>query len=220
MKKICLLSGYDKTKYLNELISKELKQLITKPKLLVAISTSPDNYAKNDIYFKGNDEVVGIIKIINKIFPELEEKVLLDRRISKDKGIEYLNNADIIFLLGGNPFTGLKYIKENGFDNIIKKSDALIIGVSAGSMNLAVNSYYSKDENYQRSIFYKGIGLIDITIDPHFDINNKEQVDEAIINSKKHKIIGLPNESAIIINDNDIIIVGEKYVFEKGVLIK
>lgn len=220
MKKICLLSGYDKTKYLNELISKELKQLITKPKLLVAISTSPDNYAKNDTYFKGNDEVVGIIKIINKIFPELEEKVLLDRRISKDKGIEYLNNADIIFLLGGNPFTGLKYIKENGFDNIIKKSDALIIGVSAGSMNLAVNSYYSKDENYQRSIFYKGIGLIDITIDPHFDINNKEQVDEALINSKKHKIIGLPNESAIIINDNDIIVVGEKYVFEKGVLIK
>ena len=86
-------------------------------------------------------------------------------------------------------------------------------------MNLAVNSYYSKDEDYPESIFYKGLGVIDITIDPHFDINNSEQVKEAIVNSKKNRIIGLPNESAIIIVDNNIKYIGKNYIFEGGNII-
>lgn len=107
---------------------------------------------------------------------------------------------------------------DNKFKDILYNTNALIIGISAGSMNLAINSYYSKDEDYSKSVIYKGLGIVDITIDPHFDINNKEQVSEIKINSKKIKIIGLPNESAIVINNNKVKYIGDKYVFENGEL--
>ena len=110
---------------------------------------------------------------------------LLDNRVNSEDGINSLKNADIIYLLGGNPFIQLDYLRKNKFDDIIRNTSALVIGVSAGSMNLATNSYYSKDEDYPESIIYKGLGIIDITIDPHFDINNEEQVNEIRKKSKK-----------------------------------
>lgn len=85
-------------------------------------------------------------------------------------------------------------------------------------MNLATNSYYSKDEDYPESVIYKGLGITDITIDPHFDINNEEQVNEIRTNSKKIKIIGLPNDSAIVISNNNIGYIGTVYIFENGSL--
>ena len=83
-------------------------------------------------------------------------------------------------------------------------------------MNLATNSYYSKDEDYPESIIYKGLGQTDITIDPHFDINNEEHLIEIRKNSKDIKIIGLPNDSAIVISNNDIKYIGDVYIFENG----
>ena len=130
----------------------------------------------------------------------------MDNRVSLENGINSLKNADIIYLLGGNPFIQLEYLQKNKFDLIIQNTSALIIGVSAGSMNLATNSYYSKDEDYPESVIYKGLGITDITIDPHFDINNEEQVKEIKANSKNIKIIGLPNDSAIVISNNNIYI--------------
>lgn len=43
----------------------------------------------------------------------------------------------------------------------------ILIGVSAGSMNMAIKGYYSNDKDYPKTWFYNGIGLVDITIDPH-----------------------------------------------------
>lgn len=87
-------------------------------------------------------------------------------------------------------------------------------------MNLATNSYYSKDEEYLESVIYKGLGIINITVDPHFDINNQEQVNEIKINSKNIKIIGLPNDSAIVITNNQIEYIGKVYIFENSELKK
>ena len=219
MKKICLLSGPDKTKYFNNKITKEIKSLIDNPSSMVVIPANPNNSEKNDKHFYGGENTLGVINTFKKIFPKLDNFVLLDSRITKEKGKNALKKADIIYLLGGDPFRQLKYLQDNNFNDIICKSNGLIIGVSAGSMNLAVNSYYSKDEEYPQSIFYKGLGIVDITIDPHFNINNLDQVQEAKNNSKDNKIIGLPNESAVIIVDNNIKFIGINYMFEHGDII-
>ena len=212
MKNIILLSGPDKTKYFNEDISKIIKESISTPVNMVVIPADPDNYAKNDKQFNGNESVVGVFKTFKKIFPNLNI-LLLDNRVSLENGINSLKNADIIYLLGGNPFIQLEYLQKNKFDLIIQNTSALIIGVSAGSMNLATNSYYSKDEDYPESVVYKGLGITDITIDPHFDINNEEQVNEIRANSKNIKIIGLPNNSAIVISNNNVRYIGTVYIF-------
>lgn len=218
MKNVILLSGPDKRKYFNKNISEEIKKAKSKASNLVVIPADPTNYEKNDKQFNGNETVKGVINCFKKIFPNLTNCVLLDNRINKEKGTQFLKSADIIYLLGGDPFKQIDYLKTNEFDNIIHNSKALIIGVSAGSMNLAIEAYYSKDEDYPKSIFYKGLGIVNITIDPHFDINNSEQVNEIKLNSKDKKIIGLPNESAIIISDNKIKYIGRKYIFDNGKL--
>lgn len=120
----------------------------------------------------------------------------------------------ILYIFGGNPFIQLEYLQKNKFDVIIQNTSALVIGVSAGSMNLATNSSSSKDENYPESVIYKGLGITDITIDPYFDINNEEQVNEIRANSKNIKIIGLPNDSAIVISNNNVRYIGTVYIFE------
>ena len=217
MKKIILLSGQDKTKYFNDEISNVIKKMVKKPINMVVIPADPNNFAKNDKQFYGNDSVIGVFKTFKKIFPNLNI-VLLDNRVSQTNGINYLEKSNIIYLLGGNPFIQLEYLQKTKYSDIIQHTSALVMGVSAGAMNLAVNSYYSKDEDYPESIIYKGLGLTNITIDPHFDINNLEQVKEIKDNSKNIKIIGLPNDSAIVISDNNMEFIGKVYIFENGIL--
>ena len=144
MKNIILLSGPDKTKYFSEEISNIIKGKVNNPINMVVIPADPDNYTKNDKQFNGNESVVGVFRTFKKIFSNLNI-LLLDNRVNPEDGIKHLKNADIIYLLGGNPFVQLKYLRSTKFDNIIRNTSALIIGVSAGAMNLATNSYYSKD---------------------------------------------------------------------------
>ena len=217
MKKIILLSGPDKTKYFNDEVSNVIKRMVKNPINMVVIPADPNNFVKNDKQFYGNDSVIGVFKTFKKIFPNLNI-VLLDNRVSQTNGIKYLEKSNIIYLLGGNPFIQLEYLQKTKYSDIIQHTSALVMGVSAGAMNLAVNSYYSKDEDYPESIIYKGLGLTNITIDPHFDINNLEQVNEIKDNSKNIKIIGLPNDSAIVISDNNIEFIGKVYIFENGIL--
>ncbi|MBQ2946615.1 MAG: Type 1 glutamine amidotransferase-like domain-containing protein [Bacilli bacterium] len=217
MKNIILLSGPDKTKYFAKEISKEIKNNVTHPTNMVVIPADPNNYEKNDKQFKGNESVVGVFKTFKKIFPDINI-VLLDNRVDSTSGLNKLKKADIIYLLGGNPFIQLEYLQKNNYSDTICSTNALVMGVSAGSMNLAVDSYYSKDEDYPESVIYKGLGIVDMTIDPHFDINNEEQVKEIKVNSKDRKIIGLPNDSAIIVSNNNIKYIGDIYLFENGEL--
>ena len=63
------------------------------------------------------------------------------------------------------------YLKET-----IKTSKGIVIGISAGAINLGIDSLCSKDldDGVEKTILYKGIGRIPYTIEPHFDINNLE----------------------------------------------
>lgn len=219
MKKVILLSGIAKNEYFNKNISDALKRIEKQPQKLVVIPTNPDDYLKNDNYFNGTNEIKGVVNCFKKIYPSLN-CFLLDNRINKKEGINELISADIIYLLGGNPFTQLDYLRKNNYDEVIKQTNALVMGVSAGAMNLAVNAYYSKDEDLENSLFYKGLGLVDITIDPHFDITNEEQIAEVKKYSQAQKIIGLPNNSAIIINEGKTQYLGPKYIYENGKLQK
>ena len=85
--------------------------------------------------------------------------------------------------MGGDPFKQLEVLRKIDCKKLFKNK--ILIGVSAGSMNMAIKGYYSNDKDYPKTWFYNGIGLVDITIDSHFDINNLEWVNE----NKKYSYI-------------------------------
>lgn len=212
MKTIYLLSGPGTTKGYTKEIIKKMKEDLKDANSISFIASSPDNHEKNMKYVFGNDEVVGIINHLKEV--KTFDKINLIDNSNIDK--EALINSDIIYLLGGDTKSQLEFIKNNKIDLILKDYKGIILGTSCGAMNIATDSYYSKDEDYDKSFFYKGIGLIDITIDPHFDINNEEQVNEAKNMSFAHKIYGVPNDSCIRILDNYIDLIGQIYIFEDG----
>lgn len=59
--------------------------------------------------------------------------------------------------------------------NIAKNFGKVVIGISAGAINLSNTSLCSKDEEdgVEKTVTYQGIGRIDYTIEPHFNIDNK-----------------------------------------------
>lgn len=210
---IYLLSGPGKSTGFPKKIKEQLKEDFISKKNIVFIPTTPDNFEKNDLYVYGNNEsVTGIINYLKEI-SKLEKIDIIDYRMSNQEAKKSIEEADVLYLLGGNPFAQIEYLREQGYDKLIKKFSGLIIGTSAGAMNLGKVVYCSKDEDFDESSFYKGLGLVDITIDPHFDINNDEQVKEIKINSKKRRIIGLPNESGIRIESNNVEFIDKYYEF-------
>ena len=216
-RKIYLLSGGDKLK---GMITKEQEELLKadlKGKTNLVLIGAKREYEKNDIYFNGDDSILGTIKYF--AFSDLTKFNLIDGRTSKEDGLQLLKKADIIYLQGGDPFVQLKYIKDNGYDDFLKDYDGILLGLSAGTMNLGKIAFYSKDEDYHETIFYDALGITDLTIDPHFDIDDKKREKEAIEGSKKHKIIGLPDYSAIVIDEKgNIKNIGINYVYENGKL--
>ncbi len=214
MKKIYLLSGPGTNEGFSDVISKELKKDLKGMKSITFISSSPAKHEKNMSFVYGNEKITGMINHL-KYFTNFEKVNIAD-----DENRELDINSDIIYLLGGNYETQLNFIKENKFDEILKNYEGVLLCTSCGAMNIAECGYYSKDDDVDDSFFYNGIGLTNITIDPHFDINNSVQVNEAKKMSFKHVIYGVPNSSCIKICNKKIDMIGKIYEFNNGNMIE
>ena len=206
---IILFSGCDKAKGFNprikEIINKELNDYNS-----MAIICAKDDYSKNDTLIDGTSDKMGIRSMFNSV----KKFYLIDGRTSINDMINIIKKVDIIYLFGGNPLIQLDIIKRIDYKELFK--DKVLLGFSAGSMNLGKIGYYSKDDDYDKIFFYEGLGFTDTTIDPHFDINNKEQVNEIVNSSYKHRIIGLPNDSCIVIKDKNTYYINNYFVVKDG----
>ena len=63
---------------------------------------------------------------------------------------------------------------------------------------------------------YTGIGITNVNVYPHFNINDKDCVNETIEVSKYTKLIALTESSFVRIGNNQFNIIGEHYIIEKG----
>ena len=130
-----------------------------------------------------------------------------------------LTKADIIFIMGGDTQKQNTFLEKYNLKETIKTSKGIVIGISAGAINLGIDSLCSKDldDGVEKTILYKGIGRIPYTIEPHFDINNLELLNNELYPvSNTIKIYALPNDTGIrITNNNYKIIKGNFYLIDK-----
>ena len=142
---------------------------------------------------------------------------------NKEKLEEYISDSSLIFLSGGVTYTQHLLFEELNLSELLKKYDGLIIGQSAGAINLADNVYNSPESLEEKNIYFKGLGLTDINIEPHFelDIDTKDQLElyqrNHILKESNNRIIyGIPDGSYILINDKNTYIYGESYLIKDG----
>lgn len=190
------------------LLKKDLKDA----RVLVGIAAGNDIKNSDMYFYEGTEKYPSIVSIFKEI-SNINTFKLLDKRVTGKQAKEILKTADVIYLSGGDPYIQLDYIKNNGLGIILKSFKGIIVGVSAGSMNQGEKVYYCKDEDYPKTEIYKGLGLVNVIIDPHFDISNKEQVSEIKKWSEHIPIIGLPNDSFIVVDNDDIKFYGKNYQY-------
>ena len=121
--------------------------------------------------------------------------------------------------MGGDTQKQNTFLEKYNLKETIKTSKGIVIGISAGAINLGIDSLCSKDldDGAHKTILYKGIGRIPYTIEPHFDINNLELLNNELYPvSNTIKIYALPNDAGIrITNNNYKIIKGNFYLIDK-----
>ena len=148
------------------------------------------NYFKNDMVlyknivfipanFENMEKVNGYANIDVSWFKEiginLNGITVLNDTMTKEEMFSSIENADIIFLMSGDILKQNDFLMKNDLKPIIKTFKKVVIGISAGAINLSNISLCSKDEEdgVEKTITYEGIGRINYTIEPHFDIDNK-----------------------------------------------
>lgn len=203
-----LFSGLNKT---NGFTNKQKELLINDiktPSNITFIASSFNNPQINDI------KHLELVKMFEKINIKFNNIYLIDNRINKIYAKELINKSNIIFLMGGDPKKEMDSIIEYDLINTIKNFKGIIIGVSAGSMNQTNNVIYKDEIDNKILVKYKGLGFFNTNIYPHVDINNKEYLQEIFEVSKYEKILCLPDNSFIRIENNNINIYEEYYYLE------
>ena len=143
-----------------------------------------------------------------------EEAYVIDGRMSADEAQKRVAEADVIWLSGGDTPTQFGYFQKYSLDTVIKQHDGIIIGMSAGSINMAKTSICTLSCGHFKQEIYNGLACVDISVEPHFIRN--EVSDELIDLSKKYTIYGLCDESFIVCSGETIEFYGEIYKLSLG----
>ncbi|MDD5291502.1 MAG: Type 1 glutamine amidotransferase-like domain-containing protein [Patescibacteria group bacterium] len=175
---------------------------------LVFITTASEPKSESDLTWQDDDRNA-LIKARFDVF---------DYTITgkKEEDItEDLKNVDIVYVSGGNSFYLLEKVKESHFDKIVKNFVAkgkIYIGTSAGSIVAGPDIfpvYYLDSAKEAKNLKdYKGIGLVDFTVLPHW---GSEHFRERYLKQRLEHVYK-DGYKLILLNDNQYVAVeGNKY---------
>lgn len=130
------------------------------------------------------------------------EPEILDERVSPEDAPAMIAEADVIFLAGGNVTMQMASFEEyhlrEAFANL--KEDAVVIGMSAGSINMAERVVIARDpeDDLPELAVYEGLGLVDLNIEPHFDPEREDHLPDIEEAAAVNPIFALYDGSFIV----------------------
>ena len=116
---------------------------------------------------------------------------------------EKINNADIIYIGGGDSKKLIDNIKKYNLDELLKNSDALIVGISAGANILCKKglSDYEIENNISNNyVFVDGLSFININLCPHGE--DEKRLEDIKLDKSIKKVLILPTNTMVEINGN------------------
>ncbi|WP_404468395.1 Type 1 glutamine amidotransferase-like domain-containing protein [Sutcliffiella horikoshii] len=195
------------SKFFPESLGRVLQEDITDRKSLVMISSNPSIYEDDGAIERSWLERAGIL---------FDEYHLINYRVQKEDAQKLIQNASAIFLLGGNTPKQNDFLMEYEMSDLIKKSRAVVMGASAGAINMSAKWICSKNLGYkvESSSVYKGIGLDDFSVLSHFDLeNNIAQVQNELSPlSEEMNIYTSNKDCAVRVKGDKVDIFGDVYL--------
>ena len=197
-------SGFP-THHFPDEIAEVLSENLTARGKLVFISAWPEDHGRND------DDSHGMHDMFAERGMAFAEHRVIDRRTSPEEAGSLVRAADCVFLMGGDPVQQMALIRDLGLVSPLRESRAVILGVSAGAMNMGKQVA----EIWDSKAFYEGLGLADITIKSHYTEGDWfVPVLKAL--SREHPIVAMEDESAIFVQNDVKRPMGRMYLFDQG----
>ena len=198
---------------------KNLKNAIKKYDNFVFLANDPQDFEEN------KKSLNFITEAFKNYLQPFKNATILDYK-TKHNAKQILENADVVFLQGGKVGVQNEFLYDIDFKNNINK-DAVLIGKSAGAINLTKISYdYPEtDEEVGIKNWYEGMGFCDITIIPHFNLNKGNEfcfgsfnllTDYYMPASNKTPLYCLEEGSYITVSDGKTTVYGNCYLLNHG----
>ena len=140
-----------------------------------------------------------------------------------------VGESDLIVLAGGHVPTQNAFFHRIKLPELLRDYNGVVLGISAGSMNMAETVYAQPEEpgetspDYQR--FIPGLCLTDVNILPHYQkakdyiVDGQHLYDEITReDSLGHCFYVLPDGSYIYQDENTVLLCGEGYRYQNGVM--
>ncbi|WP_058763519.1 Type 1 glutamine amidotransferase-like domain-containing protein [Exiguobacterium chiriqhucha] len=128
-----------------------------------------------------------------------------------------LKEASVIFLLGGDTVKQNQFIHEYDLIQSIQQSDAIVLGSSAGAINMSSSWLCSPNMGYDvtTSTIFQGVALNDFSVLSHFDLEQHMHVVKQELASFSEEIsIYLSNKDcALRVQGDQIDIFGNVYLY-------
>ena len=216
MKKITyIFSGFSVEEHFGKEVSRVFQKDLKDCKNIIFIPGGMGKNSKTDKYVNTD------VEWFREIGIDIKNVDIFDVDMNMETLEEKINNADIIFLMGGDTIGQFEFISKLDISEKIKEFQGAVIGVSAGAINLGNISICSKDidDGVENTKIYEGSGRIDYTFEPHFEISNCELLkNELFPASNKFKIYGITNDTALkVSNEKEIdIIKGDLYIINNS----
>ncbi len=195
-----------------EAIDREILTLTEKkhPKVLLLPTASGDS----ELYWNTFSKYYG-----KKLKCKTDVLYLLKEKYTKKHIREKILGSDVIYVGGGNTLRMLKRWRKLGVDQVLVKAGkngTILSGLSAGAIcwfkyGNSDSLKFGKSKSKQL-IRIRGIGLINLMVCPHYDVEkNRRSSLKKMIKQKGNIVIALTNCSAIeIIDDTYRIITSSK----------
>ena len=199
-----LFSGFP-THHFPEAVAQVLRAYLPRRESLVFISAWPEEYARND------DDSDGMHGMFAERGMAFDNHRVIDRRTSAADAVRLAREADCIFLMGGDVTKQMSLIRDLGLVAELQASRAVILGVSAGAMNMG---RYAADV-WETKALSEGIGLTDIVMKGHY-AEDAWFIPILKELSRTHPIVAMEDESAIFVQGNTAWKLGKIHWIDKG----
>ncbi|KOR90334.1 Type 1 glutamine amidotransferase-like domain-containing protein [Paenibacillus solani] len=184
-----------------------LQEDITDRKSIAMISSNPFVYEEDGSTERSWLDQAGIM---------FDEYHLINYRVQKEDAQTLIQNASVIFLLGGNTIKQNGFLMEYELSDSIKKSRAVVMGASAGAINMSAKWLCSKNFGYKVEIssIYDGVGLDDFSVLSHFDLENNIALVQSELSplSEEMNIYASNKDCAVRVKGNKVDIFGNVYL--------
>jgi dipeptidase E len=139
---------------------------------------------------------------------------VVDGRMSKETAQDIVRNADVLWLAGGDTPRQFAYLESYGLIQCIREQKGVIIGMSAGSINMTKMAVCTLTCEHDELKVYEALGLVEFSVEPHFDKDNITK--ELLMISKKYPLYGICDDGAIICTEDNTLFIGDVFLIDNG----